>query len=276
MKTAASILAALLLGLVLGTWSVKADLRKAQSEIAELKRKQDRKGGNSAALGGIRSMLKIPEPERARHAAGREAVPAEASIQPPDDVAGPTTGPAVSNAATRHTWRRFGTNSIRDHLETAADAWRVRSDLARNSFVSNVATTSDQSVQFDVIMAAMNIRLSNNVRTWVDYVKQQDELTPETGIRMMSDLSGSLVFAYNDLDRAMPADWRAKAGSQFQVFDFIDPRVALPLTEVEDVIRQKDPAAPADAGDDAGPHVMFSAGYTVEGDGSAPDAKSGK
>ena len=84
----------------------------------------------------------------------------------------------------------------------------------------------------------MNLRLSNSIRTWVDNVKTADTFTPETGIRMMSDLSKDLVVTYDELDRTMPADWRTKAGEKFEVLDFIDPQVALPLTEVEGMMQR--------------------------------------
>ncbi len=64
-------------------------------------------------------------------------------------------------------------------------------------------------------------------------MKQQGTFSPETGLRMMNDLSSTLVKAYDDLDRDMPADWRDKAGKEFQLFDFINPEVALPLADIE-------------------------------------------
>ena len=48
------------------------------------------------------------------------------------------------------------------------------------------------------------------------------------------------MFAYDDLDRTLPEDWRDKAGPKFQVFDFVNPEVALPLTEVEGTLRRQE------------------------------------
>jgi hypothetical protein len=142
-----------------------------------------------------------------------------------------------------HHRRRGGDReTLRKQLEAAANAWKVRSDIARAGVLSNTAASEDQSAQFDVAMAAMNVRLSNSVRTWVDYVKEQQSVTPETGIRMMNDLSSSVVLAYDDLDRTLQADWREKAGQKFQVLDFVNPEVVMPLTEVEDVFRRTDNA----------------------------------
>lgn len=246
MKTAVAIVIALLAGLVLGSWSLKTDLRRAEKEISDLKQELSRRpAARQTGLSGITSMLKIPESDGGP-ASHRE--PPRRAV-----AAAPTNAPAATNAefsivfgtdtnaVARH---RHGPrhDDFRRQLETAANAWKVRSDLARAGFVTNVASNDDQGIQFDVTMAAMNMRLSNSVRTWVDFVKQQEEVTPETGIKMMNDLSASLVQAYNDLDRTMPADWRAKAGPKFQVFDFVNPEVIMPLTEVEDAFRRSDNA----------------------------------
>ena len=127
---------------------------------------------------------------------------------------------------------------MQDQFETAANLWKVRVDLARNSFVSNVATNDEQAIQFDVSMAAMNLRLSNSIRTWVDQIKADKNLTPEKSILMINDLSSTLVWAYKDLDRTQPAGWREKAGAKFQVLDFINPEVARPLVEAEGVFKR--------------------------------------
>ena len=127
---------------------------------------------------------------------------------------------------------------MQDQIETAANLWKVRVDLARNSFVSNVATNDEQAIQFDVSMAAMNLRLSNSIRTWVDQIKADKNLTPEKSILMINDLSSTLVWAYKDLDRTQPAGWREKAGPKFQVLDFINPEVARPLVEAEGVFKR--------------------------------------
>ena len=233
------VVVALLAGLVLGSWSVKVDLRRAEEEVATLRKELSSK---SASLGGrltgVASMLKIPDEAAARP--GRHShAPAEresASIT----VSTNTTGSnavvvSVASSSTNNPRHQSHHGGLRKQLETAASAWQVRSDVARTGFLSKVADNDDHAVQFDVTMAAMNIRLSNSVRTWVDYVKTKQDVDSEAGIRIMSDLSSTLVQAYNDLDRTMPADWRTKAGPGFEVVNFINPDVVMPLTEVEDV-----------------------------------------
>jgi hypothetical protein len=239
MKTAISLVLALLAGLVIGTWSVKADLRLARKEVDRLKQQLARRPApRQSGLDGITSMLKIP----------KDTATSQESTNAPNPDAGQSSetvtlrfGNVDTNTVTRHR-RRPDRETLRKQLETAANAWKVRSDIARAGVLSNTAASDDQAAQFDVTIAAMNLRLSNSVRTWVDYVKEQQDVTPETGLRIMNDLSSSLVYAYNDLDRALPPDWRDKAGPKFQVFDFVNPEVIMPLTEVEDVFRRTDDA----------------------------------
>jgi hypothetical protein len=143
---------------------------------------------------------------------------------------------------------------LRKQVETAAAVWKARSDLARSGFLSTVAETDALAAQFDVSMAAMNLRMSNSVRTWAESVGQRREVSSEDGIRIMSELSSTLVQAYNDLDRTMPAGWRAKAGPEFEVVNFINPEVVMPLTDVEDVLRKSnDTINTKDAGDAGAP-----------------------
>lgn len=273
MKTVAYALVALLLGLVLGSWSLKADLRNAKREIASLRTKLATRESGQGGLNGITSMLKIqektrPDPVRRRGQRPPAARPAVPPAETTTAVAAAVPTSAVSSVPedrrTRHAHSHGATNLLQS-LETASALWKTRADLARNSFVSTVATNEDQAAQFEVAMAAMNLRLSNSIRTWVDFVKKEGDMTPETGIRIMNDLSSSLVLAYGDLDRTMPPDWRQKAGSKFQVFDFINPEVAMPLAEVEGIFMAKeqgrhgamDPEASADSDEDDEFSVTF-------------------
>lgn len=249
MKNAVIIVVALLAGLLMGSWNVKVDLRRAEKEVAVLRKELNRRpvsGGGQ--LSGIKTMLKIPEraeggtkDEAGRHRKSEpEAVPGAV-----DSVQAETAGTgdvAVVTGRAAHPHGRHG--GFRKQMETGMAAWKARSDLARAGFVANVVETEAQAVQFDVVMMAMNLRLSNSVRTWVESIRQTGEVNSEAGIRIMNELSSALVQSYNDLDRTMPADWRDRAGSEFEVINFINPDVIMPLADVEDVIRKTHDTAP--------------------------------
>lgn len=226
----------LLTGMILGAWGPKADLRRANAEIEQLQKQAHSRKGNTS-LDGITAMLRIPENGAAKPSRHEVTVSSHATIAassnqapvatvrfssrprpgPTDDDQSPPTDP----------------QTLQERLRIASEVWKARADLARSGFVSNVTTSEVQSSQFDLVVADMNLRLGTAIREWVDTIKEQKDLTPETGIRMMSALSGELVQTYDQLDAAMPADWRQHAGDKFQVFDLIDPQVAMPLTEIE-------------------------------------------
>jgi hypothetical protein len=253
-KTLAYILIALLAGLVIGNSNMKADLRHAREEVDRLTKEVAKRGGGSAGLNGITSMLRLPEtPRTERPESRRHHHPANTNTVV--ETMSPVNATNAPVAATGTKTNR--STSMSEQLQTAAELWKTRSDLARNNFVSNVTTSTDQVVQFDVAMAAMNLRLSNSIRTWVDSMKDAKEVSPEAGIKILNDLSGALVWAYKDLDQSMPADWRTQAGAKFAVFDFINPDVAMPLTEVEGKFRQRAAAANATGTDMPQTEVVF-------------------
>jgi hypothetical protein len=235
MKIIGSVILALLIGLVLGGWGPRRDLKEAQREMEELKT-QAKKGGNrNAGLDGIASLLQVPD--QADRSARRAIRSGEISTHP--------AGTNATSGAERPSrpMGGGGTNGparvdFRERIKAAAELWKVRRDLARNGFMSQVKPTPAEAAQVDVIMQAMNVRLQEGVVRWVDYIKEAEALSPEDGIRMMNELSGIVVTTYDDLDRALPEDWRDKAGEKFQVFDFIDPEVALPLADVAGIMER--------------------------------------
>lgn len=241
MKTGFWVLLALLMGMVLGGLGPKADLRQVREELSQLRKQQPRRTGDR--LTGITAMLRIPDAEPPTEPRRRGPPrPVAVTETPLDEAAGPA---ATSNTRPMRVESDVSESepdraTLKHRIEQAADLWKMRVDLARNGFVANVASKPELATLFDALIADMNARLAANIRTWVDYLKTQPDFTPETGIRMMNALSTDLVQTYEDLDATMPAGWRTQAGADFQLFDFIDPQVALPLTEVEETLNVSD------------------------------------
>ncbi len=238
MKTVLLSLLALLTGLILGGWGPKSDLRRASAEIEQLQN-QLRSRTRHAGLDGITSMLRIPEGGTAETAARDKPAPAAVTIATSNTTVAAST-PLPRQPRHRPFHGEGGEDSplpdrktLQERIQVASDLWKVRADLARSAFVSQVTTSTVQASQFDLAVADMNLRLGTAIRDWVATIQEQPDFTPETGIRMMSALSGELVLTYDQLDADMPPDWRQRAGEKFQVFDLIDPQVALPLTEIE-------------------------------------------
>lgn len=231
MKDVLTIVISLLLGLVVGSWSVKSDLREARKEIDTLKRDRSRRDRREDNLRSVTSMLRIPEP----------AAPSLPELPPeekPRTVGTITPGGIGASTAEVHSVQgpvreEDRRKAFEEQIKTAMELWKTRSALARNSFISNIGASPVQTGLFDQTVERMNQRLGEKIRQWTDYVKDQRQVTPETGLRMMNNLSESMITAYDELDKTMPPDWRDKAGSEFQLFDFINPEVALPLADVQ-------------------------------------------
>jgi hypothetical protein len=243
MKAFICALLALLVGLVLGGWGPKSDLRKTREEINRLKSQPSQRASN-AGLDGIATMLRIPERRTTLRSGSTETTPPTA---PGAAAAGTATNAGESRPQRR--LHRHGTGrgaededrpelrTLRDRIQTASDVWKTRADLVRSAFLANVTTSSVQAGQFDLAVADMNLRLGDAIRSWVDTIQEDNAFTPETGIRMMNALSAELVQTYDQLDDVLPENWRARAGEKFQLFDLIDPQVAMPLVEIEETVR---------------------------------------
>ena len=59
----------------------------------------------------------------------------------------------------------------------------------------------------------------------------------EAGLRMMNEITDALVLTYDELNRSMPPSWSDDAGNEFQLVDYIDPLVAMPLSGLEDTLQ---------------------------------------
>jgi hypothetical protein len=242
---------ALLVGLVVGAWGPRSDLRVAKAEVAELKKQLA--GRRPSYSDGVTRMLRIPEAAdiqteevtttTTRQPDDEPEVPAEHADEPetattderpdpetrevPDVDEDPVTSdePLDSEADSR----------MEKQIEQAVAAWRLRSEIVRDTFVANAELTDEEAAQFDTLMAAMNMRLGDGIATWAAELKEGETPLPESSIKAMHELSGVLVLTYAEMDRKMPEDWR-DAGERFDLVDFIDPSVAEPLIEVEDVL----------------------------------------
>ncbi len=231
MKAAAWIVLALLTGLVLGALGPRAELRRARQEVKDLDiLLKSRSQARSTALADVTGMLRLSESvARGRSAAASNAAPVAA--------ASPATPSAASNVVAQakppHD-RARERRDLREQIDKAAEVWRVRSDVARSAFLANAGLDAEQAANFDVVMEAMNVRLKERITFWADRFRDGSELSQETGMRMMNDLSGVLVLTYDEMDRKLPPTWRTTGGAQMEMTDFVDPAVAEPLIGLED------------------------------------------
>lgn len=224
---------ALLAGLALGGWGPRADLRDARDRIKELEKKVSRQEASAGKMQQVKAMLRVKDDE-VRAAATRRArrpPPPKSPLPPVED---PEDALASAPPIRTNAPPRMG----RD-LAEAAELWSARVEMSRNSFAGNLGLNPQQVAMFDGVTAVMNAQLEERIGKWAEAIKQKDEMTSEDGIRMMTELGNVLTKSYDEMDQVMPQGWREKAGGDFQLVNFVDPAVALPLTEVEGKIQQR-------------------------------------
>lgn len=238
MKLAMVVAATLLLGYLLGGWPQRSAVYRLQTQVAELEVQLEEKAfDGNPSLSGIARMLNVPAspapeppPPPEEDTAGEAGDGDEtAETDPESTSAEPTPEPAPE--APREP---PSPEEIRRQIENAAELWEMRSDLARSGFLNNIGADDEQALRFDIVMEAMNLRLSGSIENWSEVLAQGDMPVREAGIRMMNEISEAMVITYDELDRKLPAGWKGDAGPEFQLIDFVDPAVALPLAEVGD------------------------------------------
>ncbi|MFA6562689.1 MAG: hypothetical protein WCV00_12335 [Verrucomicrobiia bacterium] len=227
MKIGIAAVLALLLGLVLGGYGPRSDLRQARARIKELERKVGRQEASAGKMQTVKAMLQVKDSEvsaaRAKPRKFTRPLPPP-KLQLPEPAEAPAT-----NAPSR-----MGHN-----IAEASELWSTRVEMSRNSFIGNLGLNPQQTAMFDGITAVMNAQLEERINKWADTLKLKDEMSSEDGIRMMTELGGVLTKTYDEMDQAMPQGWRDKAGSEFQLVNFIDPAVATPLADVEGKLQRR-------------------------------------
>lgn len=236
MRYVALICLCLLFGFVLGRWGPAEDLRRARSEIQELR--EGGRGGPSRPSVAVaaREFLQIEAtPTKTAEPAGAPAPSTDEPTPAPPPLETNTAAAAESGANTN------APPSMEEQLDKAKELWRTRAELARNSFLQNTEADEQEVVRFDVLIQGMNIRLKSHIDEWVDGIREQEEIRAEDGARLIHALSGDVVLTYDEFDRSFEETWREDSGSDFKLFDFVDPSVADSLTGIEDKLDAFEP-----------------------------------
>jgi len=233
---------ALLLGLLIGGWGTRSELRTAKDELRDTKKllQQTKKRGGGSDVGQVTRLLGIDgQTERHSRNPAQDDQKDDAKGGPPDPVdaedltatAGAGQSPG-SNETEERVRDRNQQRNMEEEIETAIELWKLRSEIARSTFLSNGNFSDEAAGNFDVLIEAMNIRLAHTMETWAADVETK-EVTAEDGIRLMGEVTGALVLTYDEMDRKLPQNWRNTGGKSMQLMDFIDPSVARPLIRVE-------------------------------------------
>lgn len=227
MKNIALPFLTLMIGLVLGSWGPRTELRSAKSEISKLK--TEIKDKTSRPL--VTDVTKMLGVTSNRTATG----PAPASTNTSDpNIESPSEANTVE-AEIPQLEITPNTENIHEAIQAAQDMWKIRSTQAKQLLIENLNLTEDEAKQFDAITASMNDKLRKEIEQTVDTLKSQEVLLPENGLTLVNHISGILLDTYQEADQHFPEGWRDNMTEDTELLNFIDPSVALPLLDLEDL-----------------------------------------
>jgi hypothetical protein len=234
---------AVLIGILIGGWAPREELRMLRREMDDLKTKTSSREKDSR-FDAITRMVQIPE--RATHVPDPDRKPAAAVRDTDVTAAAPTTH--VAQAATdapatatntpplqdteNEEIRRTSPEDLQARIEEAKELWATRVQIARSQWLNRLKLDAEATALFDASIDAMNAELQATMQGLADALALGEEMTPELGVRFFNEMTTSLVRTYDDLAVIVPDELRGEA-SQLEITDFIDPAVAEPLIAVQ-------------------------------------------
>ncbi len=145
--------------------------------------------------------------------------------RPPDRiVTNIVTGEISTN---RNPWRGDWEQLTQQEREQRfVSFWTNQAAVARTTFITNAALDADQATRFDVLTAAMNLRLAAKLDPLVEQYQKGWRPNPEDRTRIALDVSSVLVGTYDEMDRNMPENWRDTTTNSggMSLTQFVDPK----------------------------------------------------
>lgn len=232
---------AVLFGLAVGSWAPKNELVKVRQELKALEKKLEKQntGGKLAALN---SFIKIPERKSGRKPepfkAHGEAAQSETYDTPEAATnllsdASSTNTPSTPPSSRRPRFLNPKSKNFEEDLEQAKELWQTRVEMARSSWLAKLKLNEQESTLFDQAMADMNDKIYLTMQSVAVELQSTDKMSTETGIRIMNEVTTTLVETYEQIGKVVPPDQRPQVESM-EMQDFIDPAAFDPLIDVRD------------------------------------------
>ncbi len=225
-----------LAGLILGALHPRAELRQTRNELETRKKAEQTPPTQVERLDRLLQLLPMDPPRADSRSQRLPASPASdtASADPESPPALSPTNTDASSAENLTPEERRAQFEAR--LKQAAEAWRLRAEIARNTFAAQTGLNATELAAFDAAIQTMNSRLETLFSDLANRLRQGETMTPETGLAVLHDASGILLDAYQELDESLPPTWRTDAGPTFDIVQQVDPDVLNPLVEVRDAL----------------------------------------
>lgn len=147
----------------------------------------------------------------------RDQLTRDLALEPPfaAESEWPERSPRLSDESAREAWW------ARRTAERLRNAERMRSNLVERARLDPWQTT-----RFDVLVAAMNLRLRRHAEE-LRAALERGELNPhEARARAMKEIGSAVALTYDELDRNMPPGWRAATTNDpIDLWSFVEPDV---------------------------------------------------
>ena len=232
-----------LLGIVVGAWGPREDLKALKAQAQE--RGNVRKASEASGFDAFAKMVNIPDvakrPAKSARAKPATSTNAVAQAANPSQPSQPSqlSQPAQLSQPPQHP-KPFSREDLRARIDEAADLWRTRVELAKTQWKDKLGISgNEKSEAFESALATMNESLLETMTALAEEIEKSEKMTPELGLRLMGDASRTMAETYDALGALVPADRRGEV-SELPVFEFIDPSVAEPLIGVQDKLDVRD------------------------------------
>lgn len=222
----------LLLGLAIGGWAPKEELRKLKKEMKELQKRAER-GDRENRMNALTRMMRIPDRATKVSPVIGEPVLAQTSAvsnKAPAEISGGSTNKVALRASRRR--QEMSSEDLKARIEEAKELWKTRVEIARAQWHNRLMLNAEQAALFDDAVNTMNERLYYTAQDFAELLASSDTLTPEDTTRAINDMTTVLTEAYNDFHEIV-SDGQNGEVAMIELTDFIDPGAAEPLIAVQ-------------------------------------------
>ena len=216
-------------GVIAGSWGPREDL-ESYKESVQAERTQKKVSG-TAGFDAFAKLANIPDVAKRRPKARTNAVEKVERVEKVEGAEKVETN-GVEIVEQKHP--QLSREDLEARIEEAAELWNTRVELAKTQWKGKLGIKDEKSsAAFDSAVATMNEALRDTMEALAEEIEKAGKVSPELGLRMMSDLTRNMAEAYDAIGAAVPPERRAEV-SEIPVHEFIDPMVAEPLIGVQD------------------------------------------
>lgn len=225
---------AAVIGGIVGAWGPMEELRalKEREDEAKAAARPAKRGG----FDPLSQFINVPDaakrPRRAKKPAAAPVANRKGDASATNAVPSAASPSAVAD--TKADSRAvLSPEDLQARIDEAAELWRTRIQLARATALEKLGIAADSADAFDTALSDMNGRLRESMQAIADALVNEEEMTPEIGVRLMNDISATMVETYDQIGGCVDVAKRGDV-AQLNLAEFIDPLVAEPLVAVQD------------------------------------------